>query len=261
MEKDTKKLDLKSYHLPAEHIDSIERCIAEFTNFSKSIFLTGSWAQKVGNSSSDVDILVIIDNPSKMRSALNIAKKFRSMKRNRRFLDVRVITEDALQKLTKPKIRFYYWNQLETGVLVHGMEQRYRFGIDESSINVLVGHLQETLNHICVNLESNLMYTGSAVMLYDVTKTIYYIKHNFISDRVEESKKQFIRDTLKESYSIARKSYYDSLSNSSDELELKISTKTDSKYDSSDYMALLERTTEVSLLLESYKKTLLEINN
>ncbi|MDF1541244.1 MAG: nucleotidyltransferase domain-containing protein [Candidatus Thorarchaeota archaeon] len=233
--------ELHSFGIPVEYSSLLEKCIANLSSFSESIYLTGSWALKEGEKTSDIDFLAVVNNVSSKSSIVEILKKYSTRRMNRRVLDAKVIMKSEIQRLTEPKLRFYYWNQIHSGILLFGNKFSAKFGINESVIEVLLGELLDTHNHICANLESNLMFTGTAALLYETVKTAYYIERYLgFTNTGKTSKNQFIRGILDESYLLARNCYYNSISTSPDQMELRFLMKTDSKFKTKDYRNLLE---------------------
>ncbi len=253
-------------NLPLNVTKSVKSFLSEkFIPPLKAAYLTGSWALKTATSSSDIDLLAIVDRNeyanktrADMQKWLQRVRVSRDSSRSSR-LDLKCLSLTELRSAYHSDQHFAVWTRLSNAILLMGTEVRNEFPLSIHLLKSALGRWLDHISEVSVLASKEVYFEYISTSLVSFLKSIYFILTHVLVQNTGSPPRKWVSDTLGRISKPVIKAYDRFVSASVEilgpQVPLEVDCSHSDRYSAKMYRVLVETSDEVHQLgNEIYRK-------
>lgn len=188
-------------------IDELRRISTYLEEYCETLYIIGSYSRGEYNSSSDVDIFIIIHNIDFKPRVMEILSDLRTyISQFSQILDVKIYTKESFMKAYEGVDHFQLWLNLSTGVLVigHPIQLELNVSLVKSSLLLWIDRVNESITFLDVQAQ----FEGSCFVLYSALAWFYFVERFlYLQDNTTSIKREFLSTFFEDMSSIIYLNY------------------------------------------------------
>lgn len=231
------------------------------SNEVSSLILTGSMVDNSTNSHSDIDFIVITSDDSQKEKVRRISSKIQ--KAIPQFLiDCKIYTIDEYNRAKGGQDHFFLWTSFKKCRILHGLELSQDVKLKPQLVKDALWKYISDVENASSLLSAEVQFTGACVTLYLAAATAYFVDKFILSSGRPSTKREYLKlhlgrgfPLITERYGWIRRQVLDSTT----VRQLKVSTKIDRRYSSSEYAVVRESAESVLTINQRVLRELSDI--
>ncbi len=173
-----------------------------FARDCRAIYLTGSWALKTADSSSDIDLLAMIDDGkptvetrAMMKGWLRRTHASSPPNHNFRF-DLKCLTMPEMSNAYRSDQHFAVWTRLSSGILLMGCDIRNGFPLRNELLRMALEKRLDEIDEVFLLACKKAYFEYASALTINCLKTFYFVMTFALRHRIKEPLRKWIATML-----------------------------------------------------------------